>query len=76
MSTKNGINPDDIKISPEDSIGEMAAKAGLKLGLRHAQASEAKAAEKAKQPREPSGFDVVGTEDYDPKKHGPLPKTR
>ena len=72
MSTKPRINPDDIKSTPED--GNYLIKTGLRLGLLHAQESEAKAAEKAKRPPEPGVLDLIGAEDYDPKKHGPLPK--
>lgn len=62
MSTKHRINPDDIKITPDDSIVAMAAKASFRAALRHTQASEARAAEKAKQPLEPRGLDFLGAE--------------
>jgi hypothetical protein len=69
MNSKAPMNPDDIKITAEDSFGNMAAKAGIRTGLRHAQAAE----EKAEQPREPSGLDMIGAEPHDPAKHGPIP---
>lgn len=67
------INPDDIKITPEDGIRTQITKAFIKLGMRHAQASEARAAKKAQHPRELDGLDLFGV---DPAKHGPLKSFR